>query len=330
MIDPLEMCSNEEPCSTIQGVKPTNPSSYFLKRLADMGIKIKPTPAPNTAVTCTAVSTLAPKQREAIQIYDSKFLLSLFEGSETVAISTIAGAREANAQSLWGETVLMKACRHVVEHKDRKWIVRVLIDKGADPMVCCESGKNLLHDLFWVSRAGFDSESGAVSVEEAQSMHNTVSYVIDTIRQKVGFGQLLRLLFSQERRGDTPLDYINPVLQPHWQELLDKVLSVASATLTAGSHEHEPGESTLGKRAEEEGHASRGPVNGLSSLDEHQNEQQEKSEPRTKRKRIEDAAPVVGMDELESSDPEGEDKFHKFLMAQGVASAEAAEQSSPG
>jgi len=182
-----------------------DPSSYFQTRLAAMGIKIKPMAAPSIGVPCTAVSTLPPKQREAVRIYDSEFLLSLFEGSESVAKSTIVGPREANAQSLWGETVLMKACRHVVEHKDRQWIVKALIDKGADPMVCCESGKNVLHDLFWVARAGFDSESGAVCMEEAQSMHETASHVIDAIRQKVGCGQLLRLLSPRSDEEILPL-----------------------------------------------------------------------------------------------------------------------------
>ena len=28
----------------------------------------------------------------------------------------------------------------------------ILLKQGANPMVCCDSGKNVLHDMFWVAK----------------------------------------------------------------------------------------------------------------------------------------------------------------------------------
>lgn len=111
----------------------------------------------------------------------------------------------------------MKTIRRILVHQERLWLLEFMLERGADPMVCCDSGKNIMHDLFWSAKAD--------DAEQAETMHQAMELVIDQIARKVGAVKLLSLLLSADRHKNTPLDYIKPMLQPHWKQLLDRVVA---------------------------------------------------------------------------------------------------------
>ena len=91
-------------------------------------------------------------------MYDKPLLKLMYEGSlEEIGAKVAPGDYPkglANAQNANGETVLMKCCRRALYTPSRSplAVVSLLLKHGADPMVCCDSGKNVLHDLFWSAK----------------------------------------------------------------------------------------------------------------------------------------------------------------------------------
>ena len=71
------------------------------------------------------------------------------------------GGRGATAKSPTGVTVLMRVCRNIgVRSRDTgTYNLEELINRNADPLLCCDSGRNCLHDLFWGSNSLTSNDS---------------------------------------------------------------------------------------------------------------------------------------------------------------------------
>ena len=108
---------------------------------------------PDSKITCVALKYRTTD--ELPEMYDKPLLKLMYEGSlEEIREKVAPESRVANAQNANGETVLMKCCRRALYTTSRSplAVVSLLLKSGADPMVCCDSGKNVLHDLFWSAK----------------------------------------------------------------------------------------------------------------------------------------------------------------------------------
>ena len=135
------------------------PKAYFLKALLGRGIKLDPVAFnnPRSKITCVALKYLTTDKLP--QMYDKALLSLMYEGSLEDIRSRVApegklASNLANAQNANGETVLMKVCRRALSTNCHSplAVVGLLLRAGANPMVCCDSGKNVLHDLFWSAK----------------------------------------------------------------------------------------------------------------------------------------------------------------------------------
>lgn len=105
-------------------------------------------------MTCVALKYRT--EDELPQLYDKQLLAVFYEGSMEEVRTRVLGdksARVANAQNANGETVLMKVCRRALSGNDKGGglnVVSLLLKSGANPMVCCDSGKNVLHDVSYL------------------------------------------------------------------------------------------------------------------------------------------------------------------------------------
>jgi len=128
----------------------------------------------------------------------------------------------ANAQSRLGESLLMRVVRHAFRDIQSTvgpspGFVRSLIDAGADPLVCCDSGKNVAHDLIW---SAVPSEIGEESVVTSATRE-----IFASLLQAAGKDGMLALLLCQDRLGTTPCEYWNCEMGHNWQELIESVVT---------------------------------------------------------------------------------------------------------
>lgn len=155
-------------------------------------------------VTCVALKYRT--EDELPQLYDKELLSVFYEGSMEEVRNRVLGeksARVANAQNANGETVLMKVCRRALSANNKGsgdlTVVSLLLKSGANPMVCCDSGKNVLHDVFWTAKPP--------PTEVLEAMEK----MVEILREATGKNGLIELMLSEDKHGYTPLDYVSLV-----------------------------------------------------------------------------------------------------------------------
>jgi len=194
-----------------------NPVEYFKHKLASSGLQ----PSPGFRLRCASLvgQTQGKDPAQLPHLYDKSLLSTLLQGSEAEVQALICNIRLANAQSHTGETILMKSCRHVVseEGASKLWLIEHLLDCGADPLVCCDSSKNVLHDLFWSA------------VPPPAAVLYAMEHVLHQLLESVGRSGVLLLMCSTDRFGFTPADYIKPENQSNWKRLVDNMFAWGSA-----------------------------------------------------------------------------------------------------
>jgi len=166
---------------------------------------------------CTAIQYLPQDQPDQMpMLYDKDLINTVLGGSREEVVAMVHNSRIANAQSHTGETLVMKVCRHVmgVEGTQRVWVLAHLLEMGGDTMVCCDAGKNVLHDLFWSAMPP--------PMEVLQAMED----VITMLHKVTGHKGLLELMLCKDRQGFTPADYIKPE-QTNWKSIMDRILTWA-------------------------------------------------------------------------------------------------------
>ena len=198
------------------------PKDYFLQQLVGKGVRVDPKPLsfknPDSKITCVALKYRTTD--ELPEMYDKPLLKLMYEGSlEEIREKVAPESRVANAQNATGETVLMKCCRRALYTTSRSplAVVSLLLKSGADPMVCCDSGKNVLHDLFW------SAKPPPPDVLEAMET------MVDMLHESTGKEGLLELMLSEDKHGYTPLDYVVPEQQPNWRKVVDTVVAWAAS-----------------------------------------------------------------------------------------------------
>jgi len=210
---------------------------YFIQQLTGHGIKIAPMAFnnPRSHVTCVALKYRT--EDELPQMYDKDLLRVFYEGSMDDVRRKVLGeksSRVANAQNANGETVLMKVCRRALSGNGVAGVatkqaggglsvISLLLKSGANPMVCCDSGKNVLHDVFWTAKPP--------PAEVLEAMENMVAI----LRESTGKNGLLELMLSEDKHGYTPLDYVVPSQQPNWRKIVDTVVAWASEEASLSS-----------------------------------------------------------------------------------------------
>lgn len=153
---------------------------------------------------------------------EQKHVRALVCGTLADAEQLFTDKDAANAQYVSGETALMLACQNVVsdEGDDRSWCVRLLLERGADPLVCCESGRNCLHDLLWSSRPAYDDDA-----DEIPQVLESMANVMEILLELSGGCAVVSMLMAKDRLGFTPVHYIDTSLQENWRLILEQVLS---------------------------------------------------------------------------------------------------------
>jgi len=191
-----------------------------LNALLGHGIKIDPMAFnnPQSPVTCVALKFRT--EDELPQMYDRDLLEVMYEGSvEDVKNRIKDEGRVVNAQNKNGETVLMKVCRRTLTTKTKEkglQVVSLLLKSGANPSVCCDSGKNVLHDVFWTAKP------------PPSEVLRAMESIVDLLRDHTGKNGILELMLSQDKHGYTPLDYVVPSQQPNWRRVVDRVVAWAT------------------------------------------------------------------------------------------------------
>lgn len=200
-----------------------SPKEYFIEQLTGHGIKVDPIAFnnPKSRVNCVALKYRT--EDELPQLYDKALLSVFYEGSVEEVRDKVLGeksARVANAQNANGETVLMKVCRRALVNQKKKGgdlnVISLLLKSGANPMVCCDSGKNVLHDVFWTAKP------------PPSAVLEAMEKMVDILREATGKNGILELMLSEDKHGYTPLDYVVPSQQPNWRKVVDTVVTWAS------------------------------------------------------------------------------------------------------
>lgn len=139
---------------------------------------------------------------------------ALLTGDEDEVESTV-DQRLANAHSDSGETLLMKAFRHVAKEAgaDRCWVIRFLLNKGADPMVTCDAKKNLFHDFFCQSKP------------PPSSVLSAMEKAVEMLLEAVGRSNVLCLLLSKDEAGHAPVHCVKPDVQTNWDSIFQTIVS---------------------------------------------------------------------------------------------------------
>lgn len=126
-----------------------------------------------------------------------------------------------NAQNQHGETLLMKMVRHVFSNQEMVHtgpplvFVDMLLQAGADPFVCCDVGKNVLHDLVWAAVPSSDFRT-----DTSDAMESIISFIL----REIGRDTTLQLLLSQDKNGNTPCEYLKSHSHPNWQQFIDLII----------------------------------------------------------------------------------------------------------
>merc|ERR1711998_640023 len=164
-------------------------------------------------VRCVSLDRYEKQDGEPL-IYDMALAKTALYGTREEVERTFTNSRIANAQNRIGETLLMKVCRHATTllGVDRVWVVKLLLRLGADAMVCCESGKNVIHDIFWSAKPP--------PIQILWSLQE----IMETLLGAVGKQNLIGLLLAKDKWGLTPMHYIKPRLQTNWKQVVDTVI----------------------------------------------------------------------------------------------------------
>uniref|UniRef100_A0A7S3JUY4 PAS domain-containing protein n=1 Tax=Aureoumbra lagunensis TaxID=44058 RepID=A0A7S3JUY4_9STRA len=219
---PLEIGKEEEIM-----VEDDTPKGYFLNALLGRGIKTGPKAFnnPGSGITCVALKYRT--EDELPQMYDNDLLRTMYDSPlDQVQNRVQGGGNEkakliANAQNATGETLLMKICRRSLSSTPKSntrglQVVSLLLKAGANPMTCCDSGRNVLHDVFWTAKPPPDDVLAAMEK------------LVETLREHTGKDGILELMLSEDKHGYTPLDYVVPSQQPNWRKVVDTVVSWAT------------------------------------------------------------------------------------------------------
>lgn len=147
------------------------------------------------------------------------------------------GGRGANAQSRTGVTILMRICRNIgVKSRCRGTAhLEVLLDRNADPLVCCDSGRNCLHDLFWGS-------SSLLSVDSPEA--GMMARALELMLRAYGLSTVLILLTARDNHSFTALDYLSDV---NWRQTVESVAKWAAGTTAASSQPQNSGDANAPK-----------------------------------------------------------------------------------
>jgi len=202
-----------------------SPVDYLARRIVDYQIDMPSFPVTENigcfgpSVRCKALRYLPQGEGEPPQLYDKALINAMLEGSREELEKMVHNSRIANAQSHTGETLLMKVCRQVMsfEGTHRSWVLELLLERGADTMVCCDAGKNVLHDLFWSA------------LPPPASVLQAMEDVITMLHKAAGKRGLLELMLCKDRQGFSPADYIKPE-QTNWKSIMDRILDTARDT----------------------------------------------------------------------------------------------------
>eukprot|EP00658_Telonema_sp_P-2_P016843 TRINITY_DN1651_c0_g1_i4.p1 TRINITY_DN1651_c0_g1~~TRINITY_DN1651_c0_g1_i4.p1 ORF type:complete len:230 (+),score=47.62 TRINITY_DN1651_c0_g1_i4:149-838(+) len=162
--------------------------------------------APNTHV---GFSQLADNHIPVL--YNSEVCKSITEATNEEFGRLVMEQQLANAQNPTGETILMKMVRHAFSSMDRRTgpshgFVQTMLNAGANPMVCCSSGKNVLHDLVWAAMPCAEEQNPSKCLE-------LMEFIARSLLSATGKMGMLKLMLSKDKNGDTPVEYINPVVQ---------------------------------------------------------------------------------------------------------------------
>ena len=244
------------------------PKEYFMRCLLTHGIKIDPIAFnnPESPVTCVALKFRT--EDELPQMYDRELLDVMYDGSieqvrERVHQSGEVPLRVVNAQNANGETILMKVCRKTLiaskpkenQRDEGLKVVSLLLKSGANPSVCCDSGKNVLHDVFWTAKPPPEDVLAAMEA------------IVDMLREYTGKNGVLELMLSQDKHGYTPLDYVIPSQQPNWKSIVDRVVSWATEEAALSSNSEEPAGDDSEKKVDEEAPPPENPLRDQVPVD---------------------------------------------------------------
>jgi len=204
------------------------PDEYFDNKLLTSKIETDPKP-----LRCASIMGCDKKLSadELPLMYDKQLLKVLLQGTQSEVEAACCDARTANAQNRTGETVLMKACRHVMsaEGYTKTWLIKHLLEREADPLCCCDSGKNVMHDLFWSA------------LPPPENVLEALEQTVVLLLKHAGREGVLKLMKSCDRFGFTPVSYITPESQSNWEPLVNSIFSwdnnnpSAAAAATIGS-----------------------------------------------------------------------------------------------
>ncbi|KAA0162825.1 hypothetical protein FNF27_01577 [Cafeteria roenbergensis] len=119
-----------------------------------------------------------------------ELLAAISNDDDAVVISHLSRGVPVHYKNNMGVTLLHRACR-----LGSARVVRALLDRGADPRLCDDDGKTVLHDACWSSKPNFAA----------------VRLVIDRCEA---------LSRSRDKFGATPLDYVPPPAVAEWMAFL--------------------------------------------------------------------------------------------------------------
>mmetsp|Transcript_24468 Transcript_24468/g.92431 ORF Transcript_24468/g.92431 Transcript_24468/m.92431 type:complete len:357 (-) Transcript_24468:516-1586(-) len=125
-----------------------------------------------------------------------ELLAAISNDDDAVVISHLSRGVPVHYKNNMGVTLLHRACR-----LGSARVVRALLDRGADPRLCDDDGKTVLHDACWSSKPNFAA----------------VRLVIDRCEA---------LSRSRDKFGATPLDYVPPPAVAEWMAFLHAQLDV--------------------------------------------------------------------------------------------------------
>lgn len=175
-----------------------------------------------------------------VVLYDKALVCTIVDGTKEEVEAAIKDRSIANAQGRNGETLLMKAARVITSQSglNKTWLVETLLDRKADPMVCCQSKKNMLHDLFWTAKP----PPGDVLAQ--------MQDVCLTVQRHVGTSKFLELCTAPDMHKHQPLHFLREMQFETYRNIMDKILeedrrlclAVASSGISAPSEESEQGQ----------------------------------------------------------------------------------------
>jgi len=197
--------------------------AYLLRRLEEHdGIIAHPVSFRNQTTIRNAAIPAQDSPGKVPVLISNELMRVVSYCPETDQASLIRDRQIANAQSRIGESMLTRVVRHAFHDVNSKVgasprFVQLLLDAGADPLVCCDSGKNVIHDLIWSAVPD--------EVEEEAAVMERSSKIFESVLRSAGRAGMLSLLLCADRHGTTPCEYFKTEKHTNWQELLESVVT---------------------------------------------------------------------------------------------------------